>query len=272
MSRPAFALPLLTRQADRTPALLPPLALLFCWLVVTRWRLLPPQVIPGPGAVLHAFATMAADGTLLANVAVTVWLLVAGFALGAASGAAIGLAIGLSPRVRDYLLPAMQAMSYIPVLGWLPIWLLVIGIGTTLNVVLVAQAAAFPIIFGTYAGVRDVAPEFRELGAVLKLTRWQMLRRIVLPAAFPLMWSSIRFGLTKAWMALVTVELLASTAGLGFLMTNARSLYRVDVMFVTIFLIGAFGILLDAILQFVEDRVLFWQGPAGRSGQKGGAR
>jgi sulfonate transport system permease protein len=150
----------------------------------------------------------------------------------------------------------------VPVLGWLPLWLVVLGVGDALKVVLVAQASLTPVVFNVFAGVRGVPAALVEVGSVLRFSRAQLLRRIILPAAFPAVWSGVRFSLTKGWLALVAIEILASTEGLGYMMVNARSLYQLDVMFVAMIVIGLLGYGLDRLLEAIEQRVLRWRLPA----------
>jgi len=251
----------LSRLADRALPWLLPLALLLAWLLNERLGWLPPQVMPTPSSVVLASREALASGELFANLSMTLLWLLEGYVIAAALGLTIGIASGLSDKVADYLLPTFKALSYVPVLGWLPLWLVVLGVGDALKVVLVAQASLSPIVFNAYDGVRGVSPAQVELGRVLRFSRWQQLTRIVLPAAFPGIWAGIRFGLTKAWLALVAIELLASTEGLGFMMVNARNLYQLDLMFVSVITIGLIGFALDRLLQAIEDHVLRWRAP-----------
>jgi sulfonate transport system permease protein len=251
--------PFADRAANRLLPLLAPLALLLIWQLSARLDLLPPQIMPSPHAVLLAIRDSIASGDLQANLGKTLLWLLEGYAAGAVLALAIGILIGLSQTASDYIYPSFKAIAYVPVFGWLPLWLVLLGVGDALKVVLVAQATLSPIVFNTHDGIRAVPAKLIEVGRVTGLNRRQMLRRIVLPSAFPSIWSGIRFGLTKAWLALVAVELLASTEGLGFMMVNARSLYQLDVMFVSVVAIGLVGFALDRGLEAIEKHVLRWR-------------
>jgi sulfonate transport system permease protein len=262
LAPPPVAARRLDRWAGRALPLLVPLALLLLWLLNAREGWLPAQVLPTPQSVVVALRDSLAWGELQTNLGMTLLWLLEGFAIAAVLGTALGIAMGLSQKVSDYLYPSFKAIAYVPVLGWLPLWLVLLGVGDALKVVLVAQAALSPIVFNVHDGVRGVPLPSIELGRVLTFSRWQQLRNVILPSAFPSIWSGIRFGLTKAWLALVAVELLASAQGLGFMMVNARSLYQLDVMFVSVIAIGVVGFVLDRGLQAIEDHVLRWRGPA----------
>jgi sulfonate transport system permease protein len=247
------------RLANNALPLIVPLAILFLWLLNSRMGWLPPQVLPSPGSVVSALTESVATGELATNVGRTLLWLLVGYMAGTTLGALIGIGMGLSQPFEDYVSPTFKAISYVPVLGWLPLWLVLLGVGDALKIVLVAQATLSPVVFNVRDGIRNVPPSLIELGRVLNLTPVQQLRRIILPSAFPSIWSGIRFGLTKAWLALVAVELLASTEGLGFMMVNARALYQLDVMFVSVVAIAVIGFALDRGLEAVERRVLAWR-------------
>lgn len=249
----------LDRLASGALPLLVPLAILLLWLLNARMGWLPPQILPSPGAVINMLIESLATGELVRNVGKTLLWLLVGYGVGVAMGSLIGIGMGLSQRFEDYVAPTFKAVSYVPVLGWLPLWLVLLGVGDALKIVLVAQATLSPVVFNIYDGIRNVPPSLVDLGRVLNLRPLQQLSRVILPAAFPSIWSGIRFGLTKAWLALVAVELLASTEGLGFMMVNARALYQLDVMFVSVMAIGVIGFALDRGLEAMERRMLAWR-------------
>jgi sulfonate transport system permease protein len=245
-----------------TVPLIIPVAVFLLWGVASAAHWLPEQILPSPQSVASAFHDTWASGELPTNLGMTLRWLLEGYVIGLCAGLLLGIAMGLSERVEEYLYPTFKAMAYVPVLGWLPLWLVVLGVGDSLKVVLVAQASLTPVVFNVFTGVRGVSPALIDVGRVLRFNRAQLLRRIILPAAFPAICSGVRFSLTKGWLALVAIEILASTEGLGYMMVNARSLYQLDVMFVAVIVIGLLGYGLDRSLEAIEHRVLRWRSPA----------
>ncbi|MBD1599997.1 ABC transporter permease [Pseudomonas sp. CA3A] len=236
-----------------------PLIILGLWWLGGRQQWLGSQVLPSPGEVLDSLTELLASGELQRDVLISLERVLEGFLLGSALGLALGAAMGLSERASDYLYPLVRLIAYVPLLGWLPLLMLAFGIGETLKAVLVAQAALLPVALNTYNGIRAVPPHYVEVGRIYGFSRRQALWRIILPAAFPMVWSSIRYGLTKSWLALVVVELLASSEGLGFLMVDSRQLYRLDAMLVAVVSIGVVGFVLDQVLAMIEKRILRWR-------------
>jgi sulfonate transport system permease protein len=95
----------------------------------------------------------------------------------------------------------------------------------------------------------------------MKLTRWQTLSRVVFPAAAAPVWSGVRYGLTHAWLALVVVELLASSEGLGYMIVYGRQLFQLDMVIAAVIVVGAVGFTLDKALALAEQAVLRWRKP-----------
>ncbi len=238
-----------------------PLALLLAWYVAARFEWIAPQVLPAPDAVWHTLAELYRSGELQANLAVSALRVAGGFALGLAGGLALGVAMGLSADFRDYAYPTFKAFSQVPVLGWLPLLMLLVGIDEALKIILIAKAALVPIALNTYKGIQNVPTRYIEVARVLKFTRWQLLSRVVFPAAAAPVWNGIRYGLTHAWLALVVVELLASSEGLGYMIVYGRQLFQLDMVIAAVIVVGAVGFALDKALALAERAVLRWRKP-----------
>lgn len=236
-----------------------PVTLVSLWWLSGRHEWVASQVLPGPDLVLASAQDMIASGQLQEHVLISLQRVLFGFALGVASGLLLGAAMGLSERVSDYVYPLVRLIAYVPLLGWLPLLMLLLGIGESLKAVLVAQAALLPVALNTCNAIRAVPQRYLEVGRTYGYSHQQLLWRVIVPAAFPTVWSSIRYALTKSWLALVVVELLASSEGLGFVMVDSRQLYQLDVMLVAVASIGLIGFFLDLALALVERRILRWR-------------
>ncbi|GGP27161.1 ABC transporter permease [Silvimonas amylolytica] len=259
--RPArhWRLPRLPAAGRALIALMFPLALLGAWALATRYEWIAPQILPSPTTVLSALTELAQTGDLARNALVSFWRVVWGFGLGAALGLLLGVGFGLSSLLRDYVYPLFRAVAQVPVLGWLPFLILLLGMEEALKVVLVAKAVLVPVAINTDQGIRSVPPQYLEVARVYGFGRWQQLTRVILPAALPGIWNGIRYGLTNAWLALVAVELLASSEGLGFLIVYGRQLFQLDVVLAAVVIIGGVGFVLDKLLSVIEKRLLRWR-------------
>jgi hypothetical protein len=134
--------------------------------------------------------------------------------------------------------------------------MLLVGIDEALKIILISKAALVPVALNTAKGIENVPNRYVEVARVFGFTRWQLLSRVVFPAAAAPIWNGIRYGLTHAWLALVVVELLASSEGLGFMIVYGRQLFQLDVVMAAVIVVGAVGFALDKLLARVEVRLL----------------
>lgn len=238
-----------------------PLAVLLLWHLSSVWGWAPEQVLPPPALVFQTFADMAASGELWSHLQISLVRVFTGFGLGLAAGLALGSAMGLSPTVRAYVFPLFKAFSQVPVIGWLPLLMLLVGIDEGLKFLLIAKATLVPVTINTCQGIQGVPNRFIEVARVYGFTRWQMLTRVVFPAATAPIWNGVRYGLTHAWLALVVVELLASSEGIGFLIVYGRQLFQLDVVLAAVLAVGIVGFAIDKLLSVTEAWLLRWRKP-----------
>jgi sulfonate transport system permease protein len=236
-----------------------PLFLLALWWLGSERQWISAQTLPPPGQVLDTLVAMLRSGEAWDNLSISLQRVFGGFALGAGAGLLLGLGMGLSAIGRELLYPAFRLLACVPLLGWLPLLMLLLGIDEALKVVLIAKAALIPVTLNTYQGLRNVPESYLELARVYRFNRGQLLRRVLLPAALPSIWSGIRYGLTHCWLVLVLVELLASSEGLGYLMSNGQQLMQMDVLLVAVIIVGTVGFVLDKLLEAIERRLLRWR-------------
>jgi sulfonate transport system permease protein len=240
-------------------ALLFPLGMLAVWSVSARYGWLPPQILPSPLEVGSALLDLARSGDLARSTGVSLLRVVEGFAAGSFLGLLLGVAMGVSTKTEDYVKPLFTAFAQVPTLGWIPFLMLLVGIGEPLKVLVIAKAAFVPVALNTLGGIRAVPPIYAEVGALFRFSRWQLLHKVVLPAAVPPIFTGLRYGLTHAWNALVAVELLASAEGLGYLLVWGRQMFWLDTMIGAMLIIGIVGFSLDRIMALFEARLQRWR-------------
>lgn len=256
----------LARRAAPLPAppawvlalVLPLLGLAF-WALASRQGWIAPQVLPAPADVWLTLQELWSSGDLLMHLRFSALRVVEGFVIGAAIGLVLGTAMGMSRTVEEFLRPSFMALAQVQVIGWVPLLMLPLGIGEVLKVVIIAKAAAVPVALNARDGVRGIPVAWREVAAVFRYTRWQYLRRVVLPATVPPVFTGIRYGLTSAWKALVAVELLASSEGLGYLLVWGRQMFQMDLVIAGMVIIAAVGLAFDALLALAEQRLQRWK-------------
>ncbi|PPQ25871.1 hypothetical protein CCR94_24085 [Rhodoblastus sphagnicola] len=235
-----------------------PVGLAAAWFFCARWNWIPEQILPSPDAVWQTLRETTADGSLQSATLVSLQRVLSGFAVGIVAGVGVGGALGASATLRGYIEPFFLAFNQIPHIAWMPVLMLLFGIGETLKIVLIAWAAFLPATLCTLQGVRDVPAGYRELGRVLMFDRRATFSTIILPCALPSIFTGLREGLANAWHALVAVELLASFEGLGYMMAYGRQLFQLELVMAAMAVIALIGLIFHTLLRWVELRLSRW--------------
>ena len=184
--------------------------------------------------------------------------LAAGYALGSLAGIALGVAMGASVRVRSTLGPTTEFLRAVPVIAVLPIAIVLLGDGSAMRVGIIAFGVFFPVLVATVAGVRAVAPEIRDIAALLRLGEVERSVGVYLPAALPAIFAGLRTALPIGLVLVVISEFTGQGDGLGVSIWNWQSLSAVREMYAGILFLGLIGYVLDRLFLVVEHRVLAW--------------
>jgi sulfonate transport system permease protein len=171
----------------------------------------------------------------------------------------LALASGLS-RTGEALIDAnVQFKRAIPALALMPLLILWLGIGEEMKVVTIALGVFVPIYLQTHAGLRAIESRYVELAQTVDLSPWDFLRRVVFPGTLPYFLLGLRFAVTAAWLALVVVEQVNATSGIGYMMELARTYGQVDVILVGLVVYGLLGLASDAAVRLLQRKALSWQ-------------
>jgi sulfonate transport system permease protein len=235
-----------------------PLSLLALWSAAVALHAMRPQILPSPLAVWAAAADLFRSGDLAAALEVSLGRVALGLAIGSAFGLAAGALLGRSHTLDAYFGPTLRAICQIPTIAWLPVFMLIFGIGEELKIAIIAKAAFLPMLLNTFAGARNASARYHEVASVLEFGPLQRLRFVTIPSALPMIVSGLRLALSNAWHVLIVVEMLASASGIGHVMAWSRTLFQLDVVFVTVVAIGVTGWLMDAAMRAAERRLSPW--------------
>jgi sulfonate transport system permease protein len=235
---------------------LPALALLAFELLV-RSGVLAAHLFPAPSEIVRTLFDLGSG--LAAHIGVSLARVAGGFSIGASLAVIAAVVVGLDRRAEALLDPTFQALRAVPSLAWVPLLLLWLGIDETPKITLIAIGAFFPVYLNLLSGLRNVDRKLVELGEVYGLSSAALVRRILLPASLPSLYTGLRVGLSLAWMFLVAAELIAATRGLGYLLTDGRETSRPDIVLAAILLLAVLGKVSDSVLKSLEKRALVWR-------------
>jgi NitT/TauT family transport system permease protein len=248
----------------------PLLALIFPALVLVFWHLgtagQPFSLIPPPLDVARALYDLAFGGinddaysrTLLIHLSASLSRVYGGFAIAAAAALPLGLMIGRIPLVRRLLDPTLQVLRPIPVTAWLPLSMIIFGLGPRSAFFLVCLGAFYPILMNTIFGVRSVDPRLFEAASMLGCQGTAQFYKVVLPASLPAIFTGLRLGLGFAWVVIVVGEMTGVPTGLGAIIMEARQLSRTEIVICGMAVIGIAGFISDRLVLLLGRRLLRW--------------
>jgi NitT/TauT family transport system permease protein/taurine transport system permease protein len=236
--------------------------LLIIWQLLCGWYL--PRVdkqyavlLPPPSDVLKAGWELLLSGELLMHLGASLRRELVAFAF-ALVAIPLGIAMGWWKAVHDMVDPVVEMLRPIPPIAWIPLSILWFGVGDRQNQFIIFLGIFFPILVNTIIGVKNIEPNLIRAARCLGANEWRMLRRVVLPAVLPQLMTGIRVGFGVGWMALVAAELVGAPSGLGFLINDARSLLRTDVIILGMLVIGLAGFGIDLLIRRLSKAMLPW--------------
>jgi ABC-type nitrate/sulfonate/bicarbonate transport system permease component len=182
----------------------------------------------------------------------------AGYAIACVAGVTIGMALGLSPTLRRAADPIVQFLRAIPPPALLPFGILVLGVGASMKIFIIAFVCVWPVLLNAIDGVAGVEPTLRETSRVYRVDRRDTLLHVMLPAAAPQIFAGMRTSLSLALILMVISEMVASTNGIGYFVLQSQRSFAIEEMWSGIILLGILGYVLNAAFVLVERRVLRW--------------
>jgi sulfonate transport system permease protein len=233
--------------------------LLAVWTAGSAAGLIDPRVLSAPWTVVTTGVDLAVNGNLLENLWVSLTRAAQGLVWGVLAGVVLALLSGLS-RIGEALLDGpIQVKRAVPNLALLPLLILWFGIGEEMKVITIALGVFIPIYIHTHNGLRSIDKRYVELAETLRLGRRQFVTRVVLPGALPGFLLGLRFAVTGSLLALVVVEQVNGTAGIGYMMELARTYGQTEVIFVGLVVYGVLGYTADYSVRLLQRKALTWR-------------
>ncbi|GCB51805.1 ABC transporter permease [Streptomyces sp. NL15-2K] len=236
-----------------------PLLLLALWQLLSSTGVLTPDVLASPGRIAEVGRDLIADGSLPSAMGTSLRRVAAGLLLGTVVGTGLALVSGLFRKGEDLVDAPVQMLRTVPFVGLIPLLIIWFGIGEAPKIAIITLGVTFPLYLNVYAGIRGVDAQLIEAGESLGLSRWGLVRHVVLPGALPGAMTGLRYSLGIAWLALVFAEQVNADSGIGFLMVQARDFLRTDVIVVCLIVYAFLGLLADFVVRSLERLLLQWR-------------
>ncbi|MFE6925601.1 ABC transporter permease [Nocardia sp. NPDC057663] len=236
-----------------------PALLIGAWVLGSATGALDPETLPAPWTVAQTAGDLIADGRLQSNLLTSLQRAVSGLGLGVVIGVVLALVAGLS-RIGEAVVDGpVQIKRAIPTLALIPLFIVWFGIGEEMKLIVITTSVLIPVYINTHAYLRSVDARYVELAETVGLSRWGFLRRIALPGSLPGFFLGLRLAVTISWLALVVVEQVNATSGIGYLMTQARTYGQIDVIVVGLVIYGLLGLFGDLAVRAAERKALAWR-------------
>lgn len=238
-----------------------PLLFIGLWAVAAWQHWLNPKLIPAPIEVWHAGVKNMLSAIFWQGVGASLFRDLSGFAIGSFFGIAFGILIGIS-RWASYLFgPSFNVLRQVSLFAWLPFISTFLDYGNSAKILFITLSVFYPVALHTLDGVSGIALHQYEVAKVYRLSRWQLLRKLILPAAGPQIFVGLQLGLIFAWLATIGSEFLLASygVGLGNIVINGRAAMDVGLIVFGLLVIGVIGIGLNSIALRLERRLLIWR-------------
>jgi NitT/TauT family transport system permease protein len=272
--RPVYKLSSALRAIDRyvpLGTLVILLGLLLVWGSITRFGILPSYLLASPEAFLNSLFGVVRSGELFEHAFASLERVFTGFTVAAIVAIPTGIAMGWFPLIGRSLSPIVEALRPVSSFAYVPIGMMIFGLGFTLNAFVVYVASFFPILVNTIQGVKGTEKRLLEFARLQGAGPRSMLLKVVLPSALPSILTGLRVGMGIAWMSIIASEMIGAKSGLGYLIYNAAWQMEMGMILVGVLTIACIGFTLNRFSLTFEKKALGWRDHiVAGSSQRGG--
>ncbi len=217
-----------------------------------------PLFLPRLSNVVATLSDMLATGQLAQDAGASLWRSLGGFVLAMVLGVPLGVLMGWFKQWDDFWGLLVSLSNPVPKIGLVPLFLLWFGIGEASKIAVIAAGALFPILINTYSSVRSVKPIWIWRARSLGISEFEILYKVILPAALPGIFTGARLGMALAWVILIAAEMVAARSGLGYRILFGQQMFETNVVFAGLITISALGFAFDRAIQWLSLRCCGW--------------
>ena len=239
-------------------------AFLLLWHLAVTFSWINPKYVASPWEVVQTFVRKFYDvvpdgGTLPLHFWTSLKVVLVGFVLAVVVGVPLGLLSGYYRIADDLVTPIFEVIRPIPPLAWTPLAIIWMGLGSTAKSFLIFLAAFVPCVINSYTGIRLTNQVRINVAKTFGASNWEIFRTVCVPSALPMVFAGIKIAIGNAWTTVVAAELLAASAGLGYMIQQGRTYSRSDIIIVGMFAIGITGSIFPWIVGKMEKRFVPWR-------------
>ncbi|MCC8060543.1 MAG: ABC transporter permease [Clostridiales bacterium] len=235
-----------------------PLFLLLAWYIASTYGYVRSSILPSPQKIVSTLASLAVSGKLWKDMSISIIRVLRGFLVGAVAGIFLGALMGFFPPINRVASTLVSIFRPIPMLAWIPIFILWLGIGEPSKTAVIFIGSFWSVLLNTIHGIQSTDPKLLEVARILEKPRLTIIFKIYLPSALPSIFTGLRLGIGSAWTCVVGAEMIAATSGIGYMIHYARELAQPARVYAGVLCIGIVGILIDKSLSMLQRKLLSW--------------
>ena len=224
-------------------------------LLLILWHFSSSALIPSPAKTLEAYEQIIANNSLQIGIIDSLYRYILGLIFGVIFGVFVGFIFGFNPKFASAFDPLFNLLRPISPIAWVPMVLIIFGIGDLATIFIIAYSVFFPMVLLSTKAIRDVPSELIIVAKNFGASRWQILKSVIFPSSFLSLISSLKLAAALAWINLVVGEMLGAQTGLGYIIIDSRNQLRIDILIATIITIGVIGMIINALFGYIEKVV-----------------
>lgn len=254
-----FRLAFMERKVSRWtgPAGIAGLVILWQFVCMTGW--VSELYLPAPTSILTIGWQMTISGEISVNLQASLQRIAWGYFIGGAAGIAIGLVTGFSRLAEAVGNPLIYSLYPIPKIALLPLIILWLGIGEVSKITIISLGVFFPVVINTYSGVKNVDPLLLKVAVSYRTSHLNMVRKVVLPAALPVIFAGLKLAAGTSLLLLVAAEMIAAKEGIGAMILHYGDLMLTTKLMVGVMTLSLMGLVFNRILEWAERRLIPWK-------------
>lgn len=235
------------------------LPLLALWEVAPRLEWVPRTLVPPLSQVAAAGWDMFAHHGMWGHVGASLGRFALGMAAAIATALPIGVLMGWNVFVRKHALPLFQLLAPVPPPAWVPITIVVLGVGLPMQTYLIFLGAFYPILFNTYQGVKDTDPRYLASARVFGASEWTLVRSVYFWHALGSIVMGVKIGIAMGLVMLIIAEMHGGREGLGYMLVESKEYFQIDRMVVCMVVLGGIGWFLIEVMKYAEAKLALWR-------------
>ncbi len=233
--------------------------LLLIWEILPRAGVVPSTLVPTPSVTAVTFLDMFRNLDLAGHLKASALRFLLGFIIALATAFPIGVLMGWNVFIRKHCLPLFQILAPVPPPAWVPITIIILGVGLPMQVFLIFLGVFYPILFNAYQGIKDTDPRYLASARVFGASEFTLITRVYIWHAIGSVIMGIKIGIALGLVMLVISEMYGGNSGIGYLLLEAKEYFQISRMVVCMAILGFIGWFLIEVMKYVEVKLAVWR-------------